>query len=199
MKKTKNRFVGKVAGIVMAGLASGNAGCYGIDLLASPVEIQSVPDQWNGGGIPEELFSVGIHTPKNAYSVGEKFDGFYDFKFYGEPFEGVIVESTLRLGFENEYYGTLRMTFSPDRSVSQRLQAFVLSEDEWGRQYACCEDSFVEPGFYRFGVDVYSCADIERVLGVDCSDINSRSMGEIGVREYVDPLASTEKVVVVGD
>jgi hypothetical protein len=204
MRKLSDGIVGKAAGIgaSLLGLVVMNSACYKIDVNVLPPiveEMEETPEVSEEEDLVPStpLFNASIDVWKDNYAVGERFRGNSHFEFSGEPFEGIMVGSNTRLGSEEIFHSTFKTEFLPGERKPSGLQAFHFNEDELGHTYFCCKESFAEPGFYKFGMDVYSCDDVEEVLGVGCEEIVPRTIERFGLRDYVTPLASAEKVVSV--
>jgi len=114
-----------------------------------------------------------------------------------EPSEGVLVFSESREGFEHEAKGKFSSVFAPGEHL-HKLEAFDMfrrrTENGEYREYACCKDSFSEPGYYNYEVGIYSREDVESVLGVNYHEANYKD-----IDENVTPLLRKEGGVAVSE
>lgn len=134
---------------------------------------------------------ITLDIPKTSLSVGEKFGGKY---FVESSLKGTvfIIENWKKEGYEAKYRPK-GVVASPCKHTGgfKACEACEVTEPEYG--WYNDRESFETPGTYIYEVEVYDCAQIREILGVD-------SVGDakgIDIVTQVPPFNATKEIVTV--
>jgi hypothetical protein len=113
--------------------------------------------------------TIEVTGLKNTYQKGEPFSGEYKIKYSGKPFEGIILFTRSKVGFDKNLSELISGRISSDRinefmKMIFNIGAFRLNE----QGHYTAADYFFEDGIYEYSISVYSCDAITSTLDKEC-------------------------------
>ena len=130
--------------------------------------------------IIEELDIVLLKT---TFKAGETVEGRYQMKYSGAPFQGVVLYSFAREGYDKKYHSLARGNISnidfTDQNKTGALKLALMAFKLNANEYDAATDSFNESGAYTYTISVYDCQTVENKLNKLCKDAKASELSNI--------------------
>lgn len=142
--------------------------------------------------------SIKYDMPKKQFKLSEPFYGKAEAGNTGPDFNGVIIYTMNRNGFEENIFHNQSKEFKKGMYTSLTFQAF--HQNEHGYTFEPGQNYFDEEGTYRYTISIYSCSDIRKVfqfLDKQCIfPLPSNDTSKL-ISEEIAPLKSSSIDIVV--
>ncbi|NYZ75890.1 hypothetical protein H0N98_01400 [Candidatus Micrarchaeota archaeon] len=139
-------------------------------------------------GITTRL-NLTINITKKSFTVGEILKAKYIVENYGSPFKAYKVMICRREGYKTDCKSTSIGTQLAGSTTGGYFVPCEITE----RGAFCVPGNFTTPGTYIYELTVYDCAQIEEILGANCTS----ELDYDQIVAKVPPLATAKKIVLV--
>lgn len=132
---------------------------------------------------------LGITSSKNTYQMAEPVSGEFKIDYSGKSFNGIVLYTYSKDGFDKKYYAKMRGSISSSNINMMKVafKSFRLDEHD----YSASTDYFYNEGNYHYTISVYSCETVSSTLNKDCSKIKEEELTN------VKPLKTVTKTIKV--
>ncbi len=133
--------------------------------------------------------NLDITSSKNTYQMAEAVSGEFKIDYSGKPFNGIVLYSYSKDGFDEKYYAMTRGSISSSNMNVMKVAFKAFRLDEHG--YSAGTDYFYNEGNYHYTISVYGCETVTSTLNKDCFKIVEEELTN------VNPLKTISKTIKV--
>lgn len=133
--------------------------------------------------------TLEIVSSKTTYQMAESVSGEFKSSYSGKPFNGIVLYTYSKDGFNKKYYAIMRGSISSSNINMMKVAFKAFRLDDYG--YSASTDYFYNEGNYQYTLAVYSCETVTSKLNKDCSNVKEEELTN------VNPIKTVSKTIKV--
>jgi len=137
--------------------------------------------------------NLEILSSKTIYQIAEPVSGEFKFSYSGKQFNGIVLYTYSKEGFNKKYYAIMRGSISSSNINMMRVAFKAFKLDDYG--YLPSTDYFYNEGNYQYTLAVYNCETVTSKLNKDCFNVNIDPF--VNELTNVNPIKTLSKTIKV--